>query len=100
MLDLDNIVGFEWDGDNEYKNEEKHNVTSKKAEEVFKNEPFLNSAKSVDGEERYLALGETDSGRLLAVVFTVRDNKIRVISARPQSKQERKIYNAKIKDKE
>jgi uncharacterized DUF497 family protein len=45
-------------------------------------------------ESRYYALGHTDAERLLFVVFTIRRNHIRVISARPMSKKERAIYEA------
>ena len=37
-------------------------------------------------------LGHTDPGRRLFIVFTVRNNRIRVISARDMSRKERKIY--------
>ena len=40
----------------------------------------------------YFALGETDIGRLLFVVFTIRNNLIRVISARDMNRRERKVY--------
>ena len=43
-------------------------------------------------EPRYFALGRTDSVRELAVVFTVRGKRVRVISARPMSRRERKEY--------
>jgi uncharacterized DUF497 family protein len=41
---------------------------------------------------RLFALGRTDAGRLLTIVFTVRGSRIRVISARAMSKTERTIY--------
>jgi uncharacterized DUF497 family protein len=40
-------------------------------------------------ETRFFALGHTDSGRLLFVVFTIRNNLIRVISARNMNRKER-----------
>jgi uncharacterized DUF497 family protein len=43
-------------------------------------------------EMRYAALGKTYGSRLLAVVFTIRSKRIRVISARPMSRKERKLY--------
>jgi uncharacterized DUF497 family protein len=54
--------------------------------------------KLVTGEQRtgstarYYALGQTDASRLLFIVFTIRDALIRVISARPMSRRERRIY--------
>ena len=43
-------------------------------------------------EPRYYVLGHTIAGRRLFIAFTVREDKIRVISARDMSKKERKIY--------
>jgi uncharacterized protein len=37
-------------------------------------------------------LGQTDARRLLFIVFTIRDDLIRVISARPMSRRERRVY--------
>ena len=45
-------------------------------------------------EERYYALGQTDSGRLLFIAFTMREDLIRVISARDMSRKERKVYES------
>jgi uncharacterized DUF497 family protein len=90
---LAGIKGFDWDDGNSHKNEPKHGVTDREAEEVFFNEP-LNVTRSPKGgsETRYAALGKTYGSRLLAVIFTLRANKIRVISARPMSRTERKLY--------
>ncbi|MFH1050814.1 MAG: BrnT family toxin [bacterium] len=49
-------------------------------------------------EERYFALGKTNNNRLLFTVFTVRENKICVISSRDMNKNERKINNEKAKE--
>jgi len=43
-------------------------------------------------EERYYALGHTNRGRLLFIVFTIRRRKIRVISSRDMTKKEREVY--------
>jgi uncharacterized DUF497 family protein len=87
------IQGFEWDDGNSGKNENKHGVTDREAEEIFFNKPLI-IGRSVKGEPemRYAALGKTYGSRLLAVVFTMRAKRIRVISARPMSKRERMLY--------
>ena len=95
MLDFEDIIGFDWDEGNSFKNEEKHNVSIKDCEEVFKNEPLVAPGKLSNNETRFIALGENDYGKPLAVIFTIRQNRIRVISARPQSKKERKFYYGK-----
>lgn len=90
---LRGIKGFEWDKGNSAKNEAKHGVTDRESEEVFFNKP-LAVVRSRKGrkEIRYVALGKTYGSRLLTVVFTVRADWIRVISARPMSRNERKVY--------
>ncbi len=46
-------------------------------------------------ENRYYALGKTDMGRLLFIVFTIRGKNIRIISARDMNKREKKRYEKK-----
>ena len=43
-------------------------------------------------EVRYHALGQTDAGRRLFVVVTVREGRLRVVTARDMGKKERKVY--------
>ncbi len=95
MLDTRQVNGFEWDEGNRDKNWIKHRVSSGECEEVFFNLPLIivDDAKHSEVEQRYLALGQTNSDRLLFLSFTVRDNKIRVISARDMSRKEREVYD-------
>jgi len=88
------VVGFDWDDGNKQKNWEKHQVDFRECEEVFFNQPLLikEDSKHSSQEKRFYVLGRSDIGRTLFLVFTLRNNKIRVISARDQSKKERKIY--------
>ena len=90
---LRGIEGFQWDEGNSRKSERKHGVTDRESEEIFFNKPLV-IARSVKGspEIRYAALGKTYGSRLLAVVFTIRANRIRIISARPMSRNERELY--------
>ncbi|MBM2814492.1 MAG: uncharacterized protein HW421_1254 [Ignavibacteria bacterium] len=93
-MEFDNIIGFEWDEHNINKNWIKHSVLFTECEEVFFNQPLLTGIddKHSISESRYYGLGKTSSGRLLFVVFTIRNDKIRIISARDMKKNERKIY--------
>lgn len=87
------IQGFEWDDGNSGKNEKKHGVTDREAEEIFFNKPLIiGRSLKEEPEMRYAALGKTYGSRLLAVVITTRAKRIRVISARPMSKRERMLY--------
>ena len=64
-------------------------------EQIFFNIPLLiadDFAHGNDEEDRYLALGRTDHNRRLYLVFTIRGNSVRVISARDMTKNERLIY--------
>jgi uncharacterized protein len=87
--------GFDWDEGNLLKNWESHRVSASECEQLFFNQPLVtgpDEAHSRDEIRRY-ALGVTDAGRRLFVVFTIRRRTIRVISARDMSRQERKVYD-------
>jgi hypothetical protein len=87
-------TGFQWDDGNSRKNWYKHQVSNTETEEVFFNRPIRvaqSYGRSLE-EERFAALGQTSEGRLLTVVFTIRDDQIRVISARPMGRRERRMY--------
>ena len=93
MITRKEPVEFEWDRGNQDKNWQRHKVTTKEAEEVFFDrnrriaKDFLHSKK----EDRYLLIGSTTQKRKLFIVFTQRDRKIRIISARDLNKKEYKL---------
>ena len=89
------LEGFEWDAGNSDKNWLRHAVRQSEAEQALLNTPLVVAADIThsQAEARFVALGRTDTGRGLAVVFTVRGNRIRVISARTMSKVERRVYD-------
>jgi len=91
---LNQCPGFDWDEGNILKIWEKHRVAPTECEQAFFNKPLiaLPDEKHSEHEERLFALSQTDKGRQLFVAFTVRNNLIRVISARDMSKKERKVY--------
>jgi hypothetical protein len=91
---LDECTGFQWDEGNADKNLVSHGVTGTEAEQVFFNVPLLLAADRVHSrtEDRYYGLGVTNTGRPLFVVFTVRGELVRVISARDMSRRERRAY--------
>ena len=94
MIDLDRIEGFDWGAGNQDKNWFKHRVAMGECEEVFFGLPLLLQDDSAHSqiEPRYFALGQTNAGRYLFIVFTIRKDKIRVISARDMSQKERERY--------
>lgn len=93
---LQNCTGFEWDAHNAEKNWQKHRVTPSECEQTFFNRPLVvaDDVRHSEKENRLYALGHTDAGRTLFVVFTVRLDKIRVISARDMTRKERKAYQS------
>ena len=94
MIILPKPLEFEWDKGNINKNFKKHNVSNQEAEEAFSNNP-LKLSKDVehsDGEERFLALGKTNKGRLIFLSFTIRKDRVRIISIRDMSKKEEVVY--------
>lgn len=92
--ELGRCEGFEWDEGNSGKNLEKHGVLDGECEQVFFNRPLVAApgARHSQHEERIHVLGQTDAGRALFLTCTIRDVRIRVISARPMSRAERKEY--------
>lgn len=93
---LTECEGFQWDTGNLGKIRERHGVDPQECEEVFLNRPLVVEADRIhsQSEERSYALGQTDAGRLLFVVFTIRGKLIRVVSARDMSRKERRIYRS------
>ncbi|KUG22266.1 hypothetical protein ASZ90_007998 [hydrocarbon metagenome] len=96
-MEMDKLLhatGFEWNDGNIDKNWIKHGVSPSECEQMFFNQPLVVAEDSVhsEAEERLFALGRTDDERLLFAVFTVRKDKIRIISARDMSSKERKVY--------
>jgi uncharacterized DUF497 family protein len=85
---------FEWPESKERENIKKHGIYFEDAGLVF-NDPYClkrYDCKHSLSEDRYQLLGKV--GRLLFVVYTVRENKrIRIISARLATKKERSIYD-------
>lgn len=88
---------FDWDKGNTEKNWAKHKVHFKEAEEVFFNKPLkiFEDEKHSQKEKRLLAYGSTNKRRKLTIIFTIRKETVRVISARNQNIKERKVYEKK-----
>lgn len=96
-------TGFQWDEGNAEKNWIRHQVSRAECEELFFNEPLIVAPdiKHSTREPRFYVLGQTDEGRRLFAVFTIRDRFIRVISARDMNKREEKEYErAQAKENE
>ena len=92
--ELSECTGFQWDAGNADKNWELHQVSQAEGEQIFFNRPVLVAPEEHHSqkEPRYAALGQTNAGRRLAVIFTIRGTLVRVISARDMSRRERRIH--------
>ena len=100
LLGLDHF-SFEWDAGNSTKSLRKHGATCQEAEAVFREREFVplgEQYKPPSAEPRFAVLGKPAGGKLLFVVFTIRKQFIRVISARPMNDKERKFY-ASLREK-
>ncbi|MEM7735585.1 MAG: BrnT family toxin [Deinococcota bacterium] len=75
-------------------NESKHGVSFDDATTVFRNPLAIifNDKDHSDEEAREIILGHSFKGTLLVISFTERENRIRIISARKVTKNERKEY--------
>ena len=92
---------FDWDEGNRTKSAAKHSVRTEEAEEVFtlgQAAPLGVQVSPLVHEERLGIVGTTSEGRILHVVFTLRDGKVRPISARPAHKKERELYEAYLRE--
>ena len=90
---INNIV-FEWDDEKNRLNKRKHNISFETAEKVFadKNRVEWLDEKHSTEEYRYITIGKVDE--ILFVIYTEREERIRLISARRANKNERMKYYA------
>lgn len=91
---------FQWDAGNLTKSSAKHAVSVEETEQVFllrQAAPLGVQVSPPVPEERLGIVGPTFEGRLLHVVFTMREGKIRPISARPAKRPERDFYEAYLR---
>jgi uncharacterized DUF497 family protein len=85
---------FEWDQNKSDRNLQKHGVSFEEAQTVFldlNSQTYSDSIHSLE-EPRYIDIGMSSRGRLLLVVYTECNTKIRIISSRLCTNQEAKRY--------
>jgi uncharacterized DUF497 family protein len=85
---------FEWDRNN-LRKILAHQIRSEEVEQVLFNDPVLIFDQDVEGEIRFVYYGETDAGRLLAVVVTECDDILRVVTAYDLNAKQRRNYHAR-----
>jgi uncharacterized DUF497 family protein len=89
-------IEFDWDDENK-KHLAAHKVAPAEFEQVLNNDPIDLAFCLLDDEERYRSVGPTNRGRLLSVVWTIRNGKVRAITAFLASVSDRKAFLEKPK---
>lgn len=88
------MLSFEWDSKKAKTNEQKHGINFHEVSTVFADSLSLTISDPLhsDDEKRFIIIGMSYKNRLLTVVHTECDDKIRIISARKATKKERSYY--------
>ena len=88
---------YEWDDDKNRQNVEKHGIDFETAKRIFDSPIVSRRDERKDYNEiRYVSIGIIDQVAIIVVVHTNRQDRIRLISARPASRRERRIYYEQI----
>jgi uncharacterized DUF497 family protein len=85
---------FEWDRNNLHKIRA-HQIKREEAEQALLNDPIIIYEQEVDGELRFVYYGETNAGRLVAVVLTERGDNVRVVTAYDLDAGQRRDYRSR-----
>lgn len=90
------VAEFEWDEEKAAVNTRKHGVDFADAATALSDEMAITIPDpAADEEERFVTLGTDALGRVLVVVYSWREERIRLISARPATRRERLAYEGK-----
>jgi len=85
---------FEWDENKNQSNIRKHGIRFEQAISIFDNIRLTRLDDRFDyGETRYISLGLLEGEVVIVVIYTIRGDKVRIISARKANKEERKTYH-------
>ncbi len=90
---------FEWDPNKDKKNLKTHGITFDEASTVFKDTLSLTIYDPLhsESEDRFVLIGNSYKNRLLVVIHTEQEDKVRIISARKATTNERKQYEENAK---
>ena len=91
---LDPAEGFEWDESKRQTNIAKHGIDFVDAVAVFDDPRHTRASAVASSERRFITIGAV-RGLVIAVVFTIRNGKLRIISARVARRSERERYGQK-----
>ncbi len=86
-------IEFDWDEENG-KHLKSHRVSPQEFEQVIANDPLDLEYQVESGEQRYKSLGVTEMGRTLIIVWTLREGKVRAVTAYPAGRSYEKLYRS------
>ncbi len=86
---------FEWDQNKRALNLEKHGIDFMDAARIFSGPRFVRRCAHPD-EKRWICVGALKN-QMIAVVYTLRGGKIRIISARKARQNERELYRDMVR---
>ena len=92
LVHMRRAVGFEWDERKARANQRKHKVDFADAATVFADDRAVTLTEDDPEEERYVTLGMDALGRVLVVIYAMRGERIRIISARRATRGELEEY--------
>jgi uncharacterized DUF497 family protein len=92
---LGGVRGFDWDLHN-VGHVARHGVNPSEVEEAVGRPHAIVPAKVMAGEKRWKLFGASAAGRYLVVVFTLRDERLRPVTAHTMNQRERRIYAPEI----
>jgi uncharacterized DUF497 family protein len=86
-------IRLEWDGPKAQSNSARHGISLSEAVDIFDDPHALyrDDIAHSKAEQRTQVIGSAERG-IIAVIYTMRGNRIRLISARFASRRERKFY--------
>jgi uncharacterized DUF497 family protein len=87
---MDNSL-FAWDEKN-VSHLAVHEISPEEAEQVIGNRPVDLDTHLRNGEQRTVQVGETDAGKVLIVVSTMQEKKIRIVTAWPAKERLRRYF--------
>jgi uncharacterized protein len=87
---------FEWDESKAIGNKAKHGISFADTFAAFEDPNAVTVEESRKDEQRYVTIGMDSFGRILVVLYTWRDDNIRIISARKAVRYEVRQYEGKI----
>ncbi len=87
---------FEWDESKAKKNKSKHGISFADTFAVFEDPNAVTLEDFRQDEQRYVTIGMDAFGRIIVVVYTWREDNIRIISARKAVRYEMRQYEGEI----